>query len=580
MRVRRHSSYFAGECLAPTGAANCIVTSTTKLFRATFAAFATFAAIAFLWGPTLALYGAALLEVAQNDAARFAHALPFAPLPRALFWNSVSLAALTALLSVVFGFPCGVVMARASKGVRSISTVLCALPLALPPMVMASAWLELLRQPPARAMGAFAATTPALLPPVFAAAIVLALCFFPLVAFATRAALGSLSNENDDAARAFGNEWQSWWLVRGPHCACALGGAAALVAALSLWEMGAPDLLDCRTYSVQIYRDLNAADALDPAGKNALTALSALPVFALSALLFIPVARAFSSLRSAGFSPSNEQAESGTAPFVFVAFAIFLASPFAPVATFARQAQPLSVFQTAWEANREYLLNTVGLALGGATLATWCAFCLVVLWRDWRWEKWALWASVSALGIAPVLLGIALVQILNQPFFDAVYRGARSENVTFDFWLSQLARYAPVVIGFAARFLPLAILLAHEAVSRIDRTALDAARGLGATENEIDRTIVWPLVRPSLAAIWTILVALCAGELSSSVLVNSPGGQTATLPIFNQMHIGATGEVAALSLFVLAFSATAALGALCIGRNGYGRIRPYSVENK
>jgi ABC-type spermidine/putrescine transport system permease subunit II len=31
-------------------------------------------------------------------------------------------------------------------------------------------------------------------------------------------------------------------------------------------------------------------------------------------------------------------------------------------------------------------------------------------------------------------------------------------------------------------------------------------------------------------------------------LLNAPGGQTLPVPIFNQMHIGATAEVAALSL--------------------------------
>jgi len=57
--------------------------------------------------------------------------------------------------------------------------------------------------------------------------------------------------------------------------------------------------------------------------------------------------------------------------------------------------------------------------------------------------------------------------------------------------------------------------------------------------------------------VWALVWALSAGELSLAVLVNAPGGQTLPVPIFNLMHIGATGEVAALSIIALAQTAIA-----------------------
>lgn len=546
----------------------------------------TVALAVFLWGPTLGLYGSALLDVARRDPGRLREMLPLAPVPRALFSASLQLAALSALFAVLFGVPCGVAMARGSRLWRGLFTTLCALPLALPPMVLASAWLELVHQPPARAMGAFAQTQPSVVPPVVASALVLALCYYPLVAFAVRAALASLPRAAEDAAQTLGSEWQTWFRVRGPWCARAVLGAAALIAALALWEMGAPDLLDCRTYSVQIYRDLNAADALDPAGKAVKAALVACPLFALSAVLLIPVARTLSSLRYGAYRAGNEapatERSAGAAPFLVLAVPILIASPLAPLFVFARQAQPLTVFRTVWEANASELGNTLWFAPVAALAITAIAFSFVAAWRNGssRARRAALSVCVAALGIAPVMLGIALIQTLNteSPWgvpFAAFYGGLDpSGNVARDAFWDEVARVSPVLIGYAARFIPLALLLAHEAASRLDESWFEAAQNLGADNRRTTRTLFWPLLRHPLAGVFAVITALCAGELTTSVLVNAPGGQTATLPIFNQMHIGATAEVAALSLTVCALTGAAALAAIAFASRSHGSARP------
>ncbi|MDQ3813554.1 MAG: iron ABC transporter permease, partial [Armatimonadota bacterium] len=85
-------------------------------------------------------------------------------------------------------------------------------------------------------------------------------------------------------------------------------------------------------------------------------------------------------------------------------------------------------------------------------------------------------------------------------------------------------------------------------------TLLDAARASGASEARAARTILAPLLSPALLGNFALVWALCAGELSTSVLINQPGGQTLPVPIFNLMHIGSEAEVAALSLTLAAMS--------------------------
>ena len=100
----------------------------------------------------------------------------------------------------------------------------------------------------------------------------------------------------------------------------------------------------------------------------------------------------------------------------------------------------------------------------------------------------------------------------------------------------------------------------------MDDSLTEAAQNLGATPRQTMRTVLLPQMAPSLVGAFTLLWALCGGELSTSVLINQPGGQTLPIPIFNLMHIGSTAEVAALSLTLFALCGGALLGGTALMR--------------
>ena len=224
------------------------------MMRFRFASFSlTALVIAFLWLPFASLCGAALTSAISHPA-QILEALPLRPLQRSLVFNSLLLSALCGAFSLLFGIPAALALARGPRKARPLIALLTALPLALPPTLMATAWLEITRTPPARSLASLAAERPLPIAPVFIAAPILALCFFPIVSFALAAALRALPTEIEEAARLFGSRRQAIWRVYGPLLWPALLGASGLCGALALWEMGAPDLLDARTYSVEIYR--------------------------------------------------------------------------------------------------------------------------------------------------------------------------------------------------------------------------------------------------------------------------------------------------------------------------------------
>lgn len=529
----------------------------------------TFAVVLFLWLPPACLYGVALWQVATQQPARLLEALPLQALPRSLFLNTLILGVLTAGVAIVCGVPVAIAIARGPRRLRGPGLLLAALPLALPPTLGATAYLELTRTPPARSMASLAATHAMPFPPVLVTAVVLALCYFPLITLPLQAALRTLPADLEDAALLFENGWGVWKHVLWPLVAPAIWGAAGLVGALAIWEMGAPDLLDARTYAVQIYRELSAADNLDAQGKAVKAALTGVPMLILGCLALWPALRAlrFYGAQRSGIttSPRADTALPGdltienliASPLAWLVLAI---SPVAILLVFVLQIHPLHVIADQWTTNSVEIANTAEISSGAALVITLLGFGLTTLWRNWppRARRWALALCVAPLLVAPLMLAVSLINFWDRPQFALIYGGVPyNGNDTHDWLIDIFARYSMTLIGYTARFLPLAVLLLNEASRRVDDDLLEAARNLGATSFRAVGTILAPLLAPALLGVFALLWALCAAELSLSVLINPPGGQTLPVPIFNLMHIGSTAEVAALSLTLAAMSGVA-----------------------
>jgi iron(III) transport system permease protein len=514
----------------------------------------------FLWLPFLSLIGGALWQAIGQNARLLLESLPLQPLGRSLFVNSLFLAALTGVLCGLLGVIPALALARGPKLLRPFVALFCALPLALPPTLMATAWLELSRTPPARSLASLAGDKPLPVDAVFVAAPVLSLCFFPLVAFSLGAAWRVLPADAEDAALLFGSPREAFLRFYTPLLAPALCGACGVCGALALWEMGACDLLDARTFAVEIYRAHSAG------GEEVVAALRSLPLLCLGALFLWPALRAlrfyerWESAREA--TPSAWATFIGTFSLLLLAVAVV-----GPIGVFVAQiGGDWNVFWSVWRDNAPEIFNTALVASLAAPLLSITALTTIIAWRDWpqQQQKTALWLGVLPLLFPPITLGIALVSFYNRPAFSLVYGGLAPTGWAPLDWLSEnTARYAMLLIGYAARFGPLALWIFYESARRVDDTLLEAAQNLGATPQRARGTILMPLLRRVLLGTMACLWALCAGELTISVLVNQPGGQTLPVPIFNLMHIGETDRVAALSLtlVIMSFCSTVVVAA-------------------
>ncbi|MDF2439350.1 MAG: iron(III) transport system permease protein, partial [Abditibacteriota bacterium] len=239
---------------------------------------------------------------------------------------------------------------------------------------------------------------------------------------------------------------------------------------------------------------------------------------------------------------------------------IFTVCPLAPIAVFVSQLRPPQVLWETWSANSGELLNTVLSATIATLLSVLLSLLLVSLWRNHSTlRRSGLMVGGALMLVAPVLLGIALIQFYNRPGWEWIYGGGDGSDSLQSQWMDWSSRYSLLIVGYLSRFLPLALWWFDEAANRVDNRLLEAAQNLGAAPGRVTLTILLPYLTPVVVGGSALLWSLCTGELATSILVNAPGGQTLPVPIFNWMHIGAIEQVAALSLALFLLNALALL---------------------
>ena len=438
-----------------------------------------------------------------------------------LAFRTLELCVFTVLFSLVLGIPVAWLLARGPRRGRGFWAAIATLPLGVPPILSAAPFFSL---------GNVAAST-------VVCAFALSLCFFPVVALLVGAQLEGVPEGEEEAARALSGAFGAWRGVLGRRLWPSILASAGAVGALSLWEMGAPDLLGTPTLSAEVYRQLNAAAGVDASAAGARAALAALPVPFLALVLLWPAMRL---LRGA----SGDLNRASHRINIVGALAL-LVSPGALVWRFGREIDAPNEVWNTLAGTSDAIWNTLWSATWSAAFCTFGALGLCLAWREWprNWRRLIGILVVIPGLFAPVVIGVALIEWFNRDAFAALYD----------------SKMGMVLWGHFARFFPVAIALLWPAVARLNADALHAAQGLGASPFRTAISIALPLLKTPLAATFAVLWAACAGELTVSVLVHGPGGETLTLPIFNFLHAGIASDVAILAL-VLMLGCGAAMG--------------------
>ena len=135
--------------------------------------------------------------------------------------------------------------------------------------------------------------------------------------------------------------------------------------------------------------------------------------------------------------------------------------------------------------------------------------------------------------VPSTVVGIGLIGLWNRPGLgDAVYGTS-----------------AMLVVGYLARFVPIATLGLAATIASVPASQEEAAAVSGARWHRSMLHIVLPQIRIGILAVWVVCFILAFGEVGTSILVAPPGESTLPIRVYTLIANAPPGHVAALALF-------------------------------
>ncbi|MBM3989536.1 MAG: iron ABC transporter permease [Planctomycetes bacterium] len=435
-----------------------------------------------------------------------------------------------AALALLLGVPFGFLTARTDMPLASVLRPLGVVPLFLPPMMLAMVWTAV-----AQMRGAPAAY------------FVSALSTFPLVAVFAARAFERIDARLEDAARLVGGTravLRATLPLALPPALC----GACLAFVFTINDFSVPDYVSWLGLpKFSVYADsIYATWRIDARAGRAVA--MALPLFALTLLTLVPAL----ALRRRGALASVVPDFRSSAPialgpwrwpaFVFCA-GLLAVGAFIPLGRLLWEAggghkgwsfgELATAFSMALERSRGDVRNSVVSALATASACVVLGLVLGhALERSRRARALEPWL-VLPLAVPAVLFGIGIVVLWNRDATAALY----DSN-------------ALVAVLLTGRFVVFAALISSGAVAALDPSLEDAARMAGVGPPRRLACIVAPALRSSLAGGFVLVFVLSLRELDATLFVPA-ANHTAMFRIFNQIHFGRDGFVAALALLLV-----------------------------
>jgi len=437
---------------------------------------------------------------------------------RQLLANTLQLGVGAALVAALIGIPLGFALARVPVRAVRVLRVLLAAPLAVPPYILALAWVYI--------AGSYS------LP---AAVLVLGAGFFPLVMLATEAAARAVSGDLEEAGLMVATPLRVLRNITFPLMWPLVAASMLLVFVLAISEFGVPGLLRVRVFTTEVFTAFAALFDFRQA-----TAL-ALPLVVLTAA----VATAASRLAHAGRLTYRSGRSHGVRlrgrhwriVAVLAAFGTIIVTVGLPVGALAREAVGATRGAGATSGAGQAIVNSVISSVAAAGMAT--AIGLAVgYWRARLVTRGTVAIDallVTLFAVPSTVVGIGLIALWNRAALSAVY-----------------GTMGMVVVGAVARFTPVAAVLLAGAIRQVTVTTEEVAAVGGAGWRRVLLNVLIPQIRPALAASGLVVFVLAFGEIGTTILVSPPGESTLPIRVYTMIANAPASQVARLALVQVA----------------------------
>lgn len=504
--------------------------------------------------------------------------------PLGLAFETLRLVLATTVLALPAGVALGLILFRTDAWGRRPLAILTILALFVPLPLHTTAWLG--------AIGSAGRSQLFGSEPILTgwpgAAFIHAVAAIPWVAVISGIGLRGVESSLEESALLDMRGWKVVVRVTLRRSIGAIAAAALAVAVLTAGDMTVTDLLQVRTYAEEVYIQSQAGSGPAAAARVALpplVVLGGLIVLGSRVLLRSDPARvAAATARARTWQLGCWRGAVGAAALALWGGALALPviglfwragrvagraargepphwSPDGLLGTLARVwpdvVEPAAL---GFDPLRSPIVATTLWSALAATLAVALAWGLA-----WRCRDSGLWRGITAATVALCLaapgpiagLSLKLAYHAPLPAADA------SPAARLVFALQTFLHDTPaiLVLAYAQRTLPFAVLMLWPAVRALPQEFLDSAAVDGYRPSAVVRRVALPLTRGATVAAWSVAFVLALGELPASHLVLPPGHMTLSTRVWMLLHTGVESHLAGVGLLLLGVYGLAGLGA-------------------
>ena len=342
-------------------------------------------------------------------------------------------------------------------------------------------------------------------------AFVFSVVLYPYVYLLARTAFLARTASMIDAARSLGlSPWQTWWHVNIPLARPAIAAGALLALMETLADYGASVYFGLQTFTVAIYRAwFSLGDRM---------AASQLAAVLLLLVLGILVLERHARGRARFFTPTASQRPAaravlhgGAAAAAFAACVLPVLLGFVlPVVLLLRLLLP--AWNTVdWSRFVHWLVNTVGIAIGGAAIVLITVMGLAYAARaaERGLPAWLVRVSVRLMSLGYALPGavVAVGILIPLATFDNALDGMLKNAIGIGTGLLLTGSVFALLYGYLVRYFAVAYQSVEAGLSRITPTMDASARSLGSSTFDTFVRVHLPILAPSvLAAVLLVFV--------------------------------------------------------------------------
>ncbi|MBF0479033.1 MAG: iron ABC transporter permease [Candidatus Omnitrophica bacterium] len=433
-----------------------------------------------------------------------------------LIFNSISIGLGATILGVILGVPLGFLISRTNIFLKGAAQYLVFLPVLIPEYIAAMAWSSMF---------------PAISNP-WGVIWVLGLAYCPFVCLLTIAGLSTIDRKLEEQALLVTHPLNVIKRITIPLITPFMVTGALFVFIFSIANYGVPALLRVNTYPLEIFIQFSALY------NSNLAVLSCLPLLLITMGLmiicyFVMKDKFYISFEGISSSAAKIQLKKSRIWFSIFVWLIIFVSGILPLIILIKTAGSFDSYLAVLKTSTPAIWTSFGLSTLGATLCVILGFYLAYfLERVSAKGKIILdIATLLPLALPPVVLGIGLIELWNQPTTSCIY-----------------SSFLIVIIGLIARFIPFSVRILASCFKQLNPNMEDAAslNGIGFFRETFQ--ILLPLTKQGLAASWAICFIFCMGELGMTLLVVPPGYETLGNKIYTLLHYGVGKFTAALSV--------------------------------